>query len=606
MDLSRTQQKILDSTGHVLVCGGPGSGKTTIAILKAGELVATELRPTETVVFLSFARATVARLIQALDEESTIAASQKKSIQIDTYHSFFWSILRAHGHLLGLPRPLQLLAPAAEAIRLAEIRNEYPKESQRTDEQEREKRERETKEQYRLARDHGLISFDLFAPLVAQLFAESGRLRKLISSCYPFIFFDEFQDTDSSQWDVVRLCGESSTLVALADPEQRIFDFRGAHPERIQHFRDKFEPQEYDLGTENHRSAGTEILAFGDAVLAREFREGSYSGIKRTTFPGNQNQAFFSMKSHVMNAIRRLKRQGLTSWSVGVVVPTKQMTRLVSDYLESGGDDLPRIPHSATLDVEAIILAAEIVAYMMEPGDRLQAEDELVELVGNYYLGRGGGAPNATDINEAAKLKRAYAKLQQAVEAGRSPSAASIAYKLLDVYRTVQGQQFTGDPDEDWLAVRRAMEESQCKQLHKVAEDVRDLRILRRGTHLRSELGALWREYGSYRRALDRVRNAFVAEHFAISQQGDDGVVVTNMHKVKGKQFDEVVIFEGWPRVHKGRIQSNPGRIVRSNALQNVTSHSLYNFRVSITRARQRTTILTPKNDPCVLLKSRS
>ncbi|MDZ7788114.1 MAG: UvrD-helicase domain-containing protein [Halofilum sp. (in: g-proteobacteria)] len=339
---------------------------------------------------------------------------------------------------MGFPRPLQILSPAAEATRLAQIRNEYPKESRRTERQDREKKGRETAEQYRLAREHGLVCFDLFAPLVGILLADSGRIRRLVATHYPFMIFDEFQDTDAAQWNAVRLCGEFSTLTALADPEQRIFDFRGADPERIQHFCDEFKPDDYSLGSENYRSEGTEILAFGDAVVARRFRQESYSGINRVTYPGNRNQAFFAMKSNVLNAIRRLKRSKRQSWSVCVVVPTRQMTRRVSDYLESGGEGLPRIAHTATLDVEGIVLAGEIIAYMMEPCDPSGGQGELVDLVCNYYLGRGGGTPNATDIKEGTRLRSAYAKYQEAVEAGRTPSATSIAYKLFDVYRTVQ------------------------------------------------------------------------------------------------------------------------------------------------------------------------
>src|SRR5690625_3249782 len=125
MQLSQGQKDVINAEGHLLVKGCPGSGKTTVSILKAIQ-IAQQLNNHQKVLFLSFARSSVARVVEAIEKEHHVSQETKKAIDVQTYHSFFWRILNTHGYLIGLPRKLRVLTPSDEAIELSSVRSQYP------------------------------------------------------------------------------------------------------------------------------------------------------------------------------------------------------------------------------------------------------------------------------------------------------------------------------------------------------------------------------------------------------------------------------------------------------------------------------------------------
>jgi DNA helicase-2/ATP-dependent DNA helicase PcrA len=603
VDLTQTQKDIIAADGHLLVSGGPGSGKTTVAILKAAEIAESLLRPGQSVLFLSFARATVARILEAIDEEKAATRSAKKRIDVNTYHSFFWSVLKAHGYLVGLPRRLTLVTPPNEAIFLSAIRRKFKAERKLSDSEKIAKRALEDAERRRLAEHEGLICFGLFAHFVGKLLHASNKVRRLVVNAFPFTILDEFQDTSADQWHVVKALGIGGTLIALADPEQRIFEFAGAEAKRLQQFKDTFHPSIFDLKSDNHRSKGTEIAAFGNDLLGGKFGQTAYTGVRFATFESNANQAFATLAGHTLQARKRRVEAGKKNWSVAILVPTKRLTRQVSDAFREPLGSMPAIPHSAAVDMEGPILAAEVFAYLLEQVQGYKGYKTAIELICAFYRGRQGATPSNASLKEAESIKAAYDRCVAKEAAGQQLPAKSVFHAIRQAVDVTSKLAFTGDPDSDWLAVRKALENSACPRLKEIASEVRNIRLLERGTQLRQALSAEWRQYGSYRSALAITRQAFVVEHFATTGRPERGVIVMNMHKAKGKQFDEVIIFEGWPRIVGGKIASNSDRIVRGNVRTPDMSQARQNFRVSVTRAKVQTTILTPKADICVLLR---
>jgi DNA helicase-2/ATP-dependent DNA helicase PcrA len=602
MKTTEKHDKVLSAAGHLLVTGGPGSGKTTISILKAADVVDKHIRPGQRVLFLSFARATVSRIIEAIEREHKLLPQQMKRIHVETYHAFFWRILKTHGYLIGLPRRLSILLPQSEAVALSAIRNEYGPDSKLGDAVKVEKKTREDEERNRLASEAGRVCFDLFAPFAARLLHGSQRLRKLVTLMYPYVILDEFQDTNADQWSVVRAIASHCTLCALGDPEQRIYHWIGADPQRLDHFREACAPEEVDFGDDNHRSKGTEICMFGDDVLRGRFRQTSYNGIEFCVYESNQNQALTKLITTTLAARKRLTASGRAGWSLAILTPTKKLTRMVSDSFRSPLGGLPTIRHTAAIEVEGAILAAELLAYLMQTDSSENHLSRFVAMLCDFYRGKGGDAPSKAALAEADRIDKAYSDYLSRLESGRSIRGNSLLVPTFDVYTQARAHKFSGNPDSDWLAIRNLLDGCSCNRLKEVAEELRNIRLLERGAQLRHAMSQDWRDNGAYVHALDVVRQTFVQEHFAMARRPETGVLVMNMHKAKGKQFDEVIVFDGWPRYAKNEIVSNPDRIVRGNLSGNADVHARQNFRVSVTRGKSMVMILTPRQDRCILL----
>ncbi len=318
---------------HALALGGPGAGKTHVALVKArDEIRLGRLKPGQKVLFLSFARPTVARIIEKASE--LISREDLQWLEVSTYHGFAWTILRSHAYLLNGRLGVQLLPPPEAAAHLTDIdKNGHDAEKKRLFEQE------------------GLLHFDLFARLVGELFQRSGRLAGIYSDSYPIVILDEFQDTNSDEWALIQQLGQRSRLIALADPDQRIYEFRGADPRRVGEFVETFQPKHFDFVGENHRSSGTDITTYGNDLLTGANKGRTYQQVRVNRYGFMYGKSLhFSTKAAVCAALTRLKN--VPDKSIAILVPSKRLMLDLSDYLSSTADGLPELNHDVAMDAE--------------------------------------------------------------------------------------------------------------------------------------------------------------------------------------------------------------------------------------------------------------
>lgn len=559
------RRRLLATDGNILVRGGAGSGKTTIALAKAcADISEGKLGATGKALFLSFARATIARVAE--QATATIPREQMSRIEINTYHGFAWSILKSHAYLLCACPGVSLLLPAQARDRLAGFSGEARSARQR-----------------KLFDDEGLIAFDLFPSLLAELFENLPVLARAYAGAYPFIIVDEFQDTNSDEWAMIARLGQQSRLMALGDPKQRIYDFKGADPRRFDEFVAAFQPTLFDFQGENRRSAGTDITLFADAMLTGAFRAEPYVGVNVQAYPG---QSLRPLKQSILQAAGRLRRRG--EWSLAVLVPANVLASKIFDYMGKQEHGLPRYPVEILVSAEGPMLAGALIALLLEPHSTDDSLGALVlEGLAAFEVGRSESA-SASAIRKAGKLRTAARAVRARGDAGYGARGVGADVKVLLV--AAAALEFSGDPMTDWRAVRALFAESPRAELQAIAKEARHMRLLRRGAQIEARLAEAWRTYGAYRDARALLHAAVVEDQFAATGRPHLGVTVMTIHKAKGKEFDEVIVYEG---PYQRYLRPGGAEAERS---------ARFNLHVAATRARLGVTIMTPSRDPCRLL----
>ncbi|MBQ3409946.1 ATP-dependent helicase [Candidatus Saccharibacteria bacterium] len=112
----------------------------------------------------------------------------------------------------------------------------------------------------------GLYDFEDMIGEAIRFLREDRGFRLSLSERYQYILLDEFQDTNPSQFELVRLLTdyEKPCVMAVGDDDQAIFSFQGAESSNLLDFQNYYNAKVVNL-TENYRST-SEVLDFSRRI----------------------------------------------------------------------------------------------------------------------------------------------------------------------------------------------------------------------------------------------------------------------------------------------------------------------------------------------------
>ncbi len=310
--LDPSQQAVVDHRGGpLLVLAGPGTGKTTTLVEAVAARVRDGARPDQVLV-LTFSRKAAAEL---RDRITSRLGRTTGSPAAWTFHSFAYALVRAYQPAELFAGPLRLLTGPEQQVAVRELLAGSPG-TGRAGWPEALRAALDTRgfaEQVRAvmsrARELGLEPDGLaelaeqtgradwtavaeflgeylevldaqgaldYAELVhrAVLLAERPDVRAALRARFSAVFVDEYQDTDPAQERLLQaLAGDGRDLVAVGDPDQSIYAFRGADVAAILEFRERFPRADGSpapvAALATSRRAGATLLAASRALTTR-------------------------------------------------------------------------------------------------------------------------------------------------------------------------------------------------------------------------------------------------------------------------------------------------------------------------------------------------
>src|SRR4051794_17003259 len=231
--------------GPLLIVAGPGTGKTRTLTHRIAYLCAELGVFPERCLAITFTRRAAAELQERLD---ALLGDVAEDITVGTFHAVGLTILKENAKAAGL----------GPTWRIADERERDEAREQAGD---------DDLAYAKLLRQQDLVDLDDLIGLPVALLRDEPALVEKYRRQWQWIFVDEYQDVDETQYELLRLLSPpDGNLCAIGDPDQAIYSFRGADVKYFLRFNEDFVDARLVRLTRNYRSSAPILAAAVQAI----------------------------------------------------------------------------------------------------------------------------------------------------------------------------------------------------------------------------------------------------------------------------------------------------------------------------------------------------
>lgn len=346
----------------LLVLAGAGSGKTRVITERIARAVK-EGTPTDAMLAVTFTNKAAGEMVGRLAR--LMPASQAGQLWISTFHSFGVRFLKEESRHLGYGKSFVIMDQgdchglvreiaqqthtrgldlSAIQARISTWKNQFQSAADVSPsalEYDEVSRLVYLEYEAALRRMHA-VDFDDLVVGPARILRAHPQVRKRWQQRFQHLLVDEFQDTNRSQLELVKLlCGSHTELCVVGDDDQSIYAWRGADIRNILEFDSHFANATVVKLETNYRSTAA-ILAVANAVIGAvqkkrhakvlQAHHGVGEPVRVSVCDDAAKEAKF-----VRLEIRRLRQSGIQPSEMAVLYRSNLQARLIEEELRNDG-----------------------------------------------------------------------------------------------------------------------------------------------------------------------------------------------------------------------------------------------------------------------------